>query len=60
MLIFENMKKSNSKKTNKASNPKINQATASIHFPIVGIGASAGGLEALEQFFHNVPKNKFI
>ena len=26
-------------------------------FPIVGIGASAGGLEALEQFFTNMPKN---
>jgi len=26
-------------------------------FPIVGIGASAGGLEALEQFLGNVPKN---
>ena len=26
-------------------------------FPIVGIGASAGGLEALEQFFGNVPEN---
>jgi two-component system CheB/CheR fusion protein len=26
-------------------------------FPIVGIGASAGGLEALEQFLHNVPVN---
>jgi two-component system CheB/CheR fusion protein len=25
-------------------------------FPIVGIGASAGGLEALEQFFTNMPK----
>ena len=25
------------------------------HFPIVGIGASAGGLEALELFFANVP-----
>ena len=25
-------------------------------FPIVGIGASAGGLEALEQFFENMPK----
>jgi two-component system CheB/CheR fusion protein len=30
---------------------KINQ------FPIVGIGASAGGLEALEQFFENMPNN---
>jgi two-component system, chemotaxis family, CheB/CheR fusion protein len=26
-------------------------------FPIVGIGASAGGLEALEQFFKNMPKD---
>jgi two-component system, chemotaxis family, CheB/CheR fusion protein len=26
-------------------------------FPIVGIGASAGGLEALELFFKNMPKN---
>jgi two-component system CheB/CheR fusion protein len=28
-----------------------------IKFPIVGIGASAGGLEALEQFLGNVPDN---
>jgi len=26
-----------------------------LHFPIVGIGASAGGLEALEQFMRQVP-----
>jgi two-component system CheB/CheR fusion protein len=26
-------------------------------FPIVGIGASAGGLDALEQFFQNMPEN---
>lgn len=26
-------------------------------FPIVGIGASAGGLEALELFLANVPQN---
>ena len=26
-------------------------------FPIVGIGASAGGLEAFEQFFSHVPQN---
>jgi len=25
-------------------------------FPVVGIGASAGGIEALESFFENVPK----
>ena len=29
--------------------------SGSIHFPIVGIGASAGGLEALEQFLRRVP-----
>ena len=29
-------------------------------FPIVGIGASAGGLEALEQFFQNVPEGSGI
>ena len=29
--------------------------TASVSFPIVGIGASAGGLEALEQFLRHVP-----
>ena len=27
------------------------------YFPVIGIGASAGGLEALEEFFKNVPKN---
>ena len=26
-------------------------------FPVVGIGASAGGLEAIEQFLGNVPEN---
>ena len=30
---------------------------ASESFPIVGIGASAGGLEALELFLSRVPKN---
>jgi two-component system, chemotaxis family, CheB/CheR fusion protein len=29
-------------------------------FPIVGIGASAGGLEALEQFFANMPSDSGI
>jgi chemotaxis methyl-accepting protein methylase len=29
----------------------------SLLFPIVGIGASAGGLEALEQFLRRVPEN---
>ncbi|MEP6933559.1 MAG: hypothetical protein ABI988_06420, partial [Nitrospirota bacterium] len=26
-------------------------------FPIVGIGASAGGLEAMEEFFRHMPPN---
>lgn len=30
-------------------------SSASVSFPIVGIGASAGGLEALEQFLGRVP-----
>ena len=34
--------------------PEANK-TSSSGFPIVGIGASAGGLEAFEQFFRNVP-----
>jgi len=29
-------------------------------FPIVGIGASAGGLEAFEQFFHAIPADSGI
>lgn len=28
-----------------------------IHCPVIGIGASAGGLEALEKFFRNLPEN---
>lgn len=33
------------------------ESTDNKGFPIVGIGASAGGLEALEQFFSNMPLN---
>lgn len=31
--------------------------SGNVHFPIVGIGASAGGLEELEQFLQHVPKS---
>ena len=41
-------------KTSKSGNLPENKGS---DFPIVGIGASAGGLEALEQFFSNMPKN---
>jgi two-component system CheB/CheR fusion protein len=36
--------------------PEASKNTATA-FPIVGIGASAGGLEAFEQFFHHAPVN---
>jgi chemotaxis methyl-accepting protein methylase/chemotaxis response regulator CheB len=32
----------------------------SLLFPIIGIGASAGGLEALEQFLRHVPENSGV
>lgn len=40
----------------KSSKPPQEPASRrDLHFPIVGIGASAGGLEALEQFLRQVP-----
>lgn len=33
------------------------EASSNINFPIVGLGASAGGLDALKTFFLNVPQN---
>ena len=39
------------------SNKENTTVTETDKFPIVGIGASAGGLEALEQFISNVPEN---
>ena len=54
------MKKSGTKKLQKETSV-LKTTEKQIHpsqsFPIVGIGASAGGLEALEQFFMNMPKN---
>lgn len=48
--------------TSKIVKGKIKKTSAAVKtppaaFPIVGIGASAGGLEALEQFLANVPEN---
>jgi two-component system, chemotaxis family, CheB/CheR fusion protein len=51
------MKKITTKKENPVSKPVKKQISKPINFPIVGIGASAGGLEALEQFFGGVPRN---
>ncbi len=36
---------------------KNEMSTVSRRFPVVGIGASAGGLIALEQFLSHVPAN---
>jgi two-component system CheB/CheR fusion protein len=45
-------------KTTKAARPATPAASsASDAFPIIGIGTSAGGLEALEHFLSHVPKN---
>jgi two-component system, chemotaxis family, CheB/CheR fusion protein len=40
-----------------ASEPLNIKSPDTDQFPVVGIGASAGGLEALEQFLGNIPKN---
>ncbi|MCR3923495.1 MAG: chemotaxis protein CheB, partial [Firmicutes bacterium] len=47
---------SNTKLSHIGHNPSTTE-TARADFPIVGIGASAGGLEALESFLANVPAN---
>ena len=41
----------------KAPKPKVENVPEQTNFPIVGIGASAGGLEALELVLANVPAN---
>jgi two-component system CheB/CheR fusion protein len=42
------------------SSPSSPSQYQNSHFPIVGIGASAGGLEALEQLLRHVPENSGI
>jgi len=44
-------------KVSKIPKNKTSYSADSNDFPIVGIGASAGGLEALELFFNNMPKD---
>ncbi len=43
--------------TSEGSLHTLQTDTLKAHFPIVGIGASAGGLEALVAFLGNVPEN---
>jgi len=44
---------------NTLSNESKSGEPANAHFPVIGIGASAGGLKAFEEFFSNIPKDKF-
>jgi two-component system CheB/CheR fusion protein len=39
---------------------KENTQNPKVRFPLVGLGASAGGLEALEQFFAQMPADAGI
>ena len=41
----------------KRQRKKTNDKGVGVSFPIVGIGASAGGLEAFEKFFKNMPSD---
>ena len=41
--------------TDKPEKPQPTKGRGASDFPIVGIGASAGGLDAFEQFFNNMP-----
>jgi len=43
-----------------ANSPKTKKAAKARSFPIVGIGASAGGLEAFESLFSNMPSDSNI
>ncbi len=45
------------KKSAKVAPPETPVSPAGGSFPVVGIGASAGGLEALEHFLSRVPRN---
>jgi len=44
-------------KSAKVAPPETPVSRVNVSFPVVGIGASAGGLEALELFLSRVPKN---
>ncbi len=44
-------------RTGNAAREKSRASPAGVSFPIIGIGTSAGGLEALEHFLSHVPKS---
>ena len=47
--------KSNDSPASNIESEPLAKESASLAFPIVGVGASAGGLEALEEFLRHVP-----
>ena len=49
------MKTAPKRQTKKTGKPASKKTAAKVSFPIIGIGASAGGLEALEQFLGGMP-----
>ncbi|MBN2644284.1 MAG: PAS domain-containing protein [Desulfuromonadaceae bacterium] len=51
-----NIRVGNRQKVSKNAKKASTSMPVSAPFPIAGIGASAGGLEALEQFLRNVPE----
>jgi two-component system CheB/CheR fusion protein len=51
-VVTEKSKKGEASKTSAVSNEGERQ---DVGFPVIGLGASAGGLEAFEQFFRNMP-----
>jgi two-component system CheB/CheR fusion protein len=50
-------KPTDAKKPAQSVQPPFTEAEDETRFPIVAIGASAGGLEALEEFFQHMPNN---
>jgi len=56
----ESVKKYKPKKIVESKKKTNFEPKENIGFPIVGLGASAGGLEALEAFFSNMPSNSGI
>jgi len=53
----ENTKAKDAKVIKKTAKPKETAGPPALDFPIVGIGASAGGLAAFEAFFSGMPKD---
>lgn len=59
-LVIDTIKKGSSPESNIHKQRALasgSEHSEKLDFPIVGIGASAGGLEALELFLRNVPEN---